>query len=114
MTTSDKPFNNAEVFFKREEDDRPVIPKRPPNLGARNVCAWCLQSFDLEKQERAIWERGRLRTNLKMADNGTELVCCDNCWSGAAGYAMFIHGRVVPPIDPEDIPNPLLKASISE
>ena len=46
-----------------------------------------------------------------MADNGTELVCCDNCWEGAIGARVLIHGRVVPS-DPNAVDNPLLRAAL--
>ena len=76
----------------------------------KNVCRWCLQLFDpAAQQPRTTQERGALRTHLHMADNGSELVCCDTCWPGAIGMQSFSHGRAVPCADPNEITNPLLR-----
>ena len=98
----------AQTFF-RPNDEAPRRPRLPTVLaeGDRNTCRWCLERFDVEKQERSITERGYLRTNLMMADNGSELVCCDQCFQGAIGARVLIHGRVVPG-DPSMVDNPLL------
>ena len=62
-------------------------------------------------QARSTPERGYLRTNLMMADNGSELVCCDACWQGAIGARTLIQGRVVPG-DPNVVDNPLLRSTL--
>lgn len=111
-----KPFSNAETFFEGAE--KPVAPgllsieayAKIDDPTDMRFCRWCLKPFDFSKQERTIRERGQIRTNLRMADNGSEIACCDDCWSGAAGQRVFIHGKEVPQPDPNDIPNPLLKA----
>lgn len=75
----------------------------------RVTCRWCLNKFDVTQQQRSNSERGYLRTNLKMADYGRELVCCEACWQGAIGARTLIMGRVVPG-NPESVDNPLLRA----
>jgi hypothetical protein len=76
----------------------------------RTICRWCLEPFDVSKQVKSSRARGYLRTHLRMADNGTELVCCDKCWQGAIGARTWTNGNVIP-ADPNEIPNPLLRAS---
>lgn len=94
---------------------RPVEVPRPPHVAtldpdARNLCRWCLERFDPQMQkERSIWERGQLRTNLKMHDNGSELVICDNCWD-AIQVPQFVRGQTIDSFgNPEVIPNLLLR-----
>ena len=101
------PFTPSPLF-------RCDAPERLPNIhvpaeGDRNTCRWCLKRFDMTQQERSTPERGYLRTNLKMSDNGTELVCCDACWQGAIGARTLMMGRVVPG-DPTAIDNQLLRS----
>lgn len=97
-TSTSLSVEQARIRLQRlEEDDR-------------TICRWCLERFDSARQQpRTTWERGQLRTRLKMADNGSELVICDNCWHGARGSAVFMHGQAVPTQDPEIIPNLLLR-----
>lgn len=112
-----KPFSNAETFFK--EASAPLEFRFPRILPVddsdRSVCRWCLQKFDESKcLPRSIAERGYMRTRLKIADNGQELICCDNCWQGACGYpspaATRGFGQIIPTPDVNEIPNPLLRA----
>src|SRR5271155_3737944 len=102
----------TQVFFKQEDQMTPTIGRRlPPDLDNPNTCRWCLQRFDpAAQQPRTTWERGQLRTRLKMADNGSELIICDNCWPAAYGYSALMVGQPVAGSDPEVIPNPLLRA----
>jgi len=104
------PFSNAGQLFQQAGDAclQPVFSA--PDIGAENrtTCRWCLNPFDVSQQHRSTPERGYLRTNLRMADNGSELVCCDECWQGAIGTRVWTHGRVVPS-DPSVIDNPLLR-----
>jgi len=82
------------------------------DINDRTVCRWCLRKFDpAQQQPRTTAERGALRTRLHMADNGSELVICDNCWPGAMGHAHFVHGQAVPCADPTVVPNLLLRQS---
>ena len=107
------PFSSAHPFFRPDETELRRMPRLiAPEPGDRNTCRWCLEKFDVTQQVRSTRERGALRTGLKMADDGTELVCCDACWQGANyGSKTLIQGRVVP-ADPEAIDNPLLRASL--
>ena len=108
------PFTAAHTLFQAPEPQHP--PKVDPAVanaaigqsGDRVTCRWCLHPFDAREQQRAIWERGRLRTNLMMADNGSELVCCDACWPGAFGQPTLMMGKVVPG-DPNQVGNMLLR-----
>lgn len=106
------PFSNSAQFFKQDAPDTRPSNIRPPVEGDRNTCRWCMEKFDVSMQERSTSERGYLRTNLKMADNGSEIVACDNCWQGAIGARSLMMGRVVPS-DPNVIDNPLLRASVA-
>jgi hypothetical protein len=106
------PLTSAAQTFFRPNDEEPRRPRLPTALadGDRVTCRWCLEKFDPSEQVRSTPERGYLRTNLMMADDGSELVCCDACWQGAIGARVLIQGRVVPG-DPNVIDNPLLRAA---
>lgn len=103
---------SAQTFFRTDapEPRQPNIV--PPADGDRNTCRWCLERFDVTQQGRSTPERGYLRTNLKMSDSGSELVCCDQCWQGAIGARTLMMGRVVPS-DPNVVDNPLLRALVA-
>jgi hypothetical protein len=58
--------------------------------------AFADEVVDVSKQVKSIRERGYRRTHLRMADNGTELVCCDNCWQGAIAARTWSNGNVIP------------------
>ena len=49
----------------------------------RRFCRSCLQPIFSEEQ-RITAERGALRARLMMADNGSEVAVCDNCWGPRA------------------------------
>lgn len=103
------PLNaSAQTFFRTDAPEQRPPNLIPPDGGDRNTCRWCLERFDVTMQERSTPERGYLRTNLKMADTGSELVCCDACWPSAIGARTLMMGRVVP-ADPNIIDNPLLR-----
>ena len=105
---TDLPIGKSNLPFQSAPDERPQTIR--DFIMTPNTCGWCLERFDPERSApRTTAERGQLRTRLMMADNGTELAVCDNCWSGANGFATFIHGKVVPCADPNEIPNLLLK-----
>ena len=105
-------MNAAQIFFASVAAEEPPLP---PRIGAidindRIICRWCLRKFDPQQQKpRTIAERGALRTRLAMADNGSELVICDNCWPGAMGGPTFLHGQAVICADPNIVPNALLR-----
>jgi hypothetical protein len=102
---------STEIFFRPPDINPSARRITTPVELTPNTCRWCLQQFDpAGQQPRTTWERGQLRTRLMMADNGSELIICDNCWHGAFGSATFIHGQAVPCSDPNEIPNPLLRA----
>jgi hypothetical protein len=103
------PHDEGPRSLTREQIER---TEQAVATGDRHTCRWCLEKFDVEKQEHSTPERGYLRTNLRMADDGRELVCCDACWQGAIGAKVLIHGRVVPG-DPNVVDNPLLRASVA-
>lgn len=110
----DVPFTPGNAFLRAGEE--PQFPPRPHLEGQitdadRNTCRWCLEKFDVEKQIKSTPERGYLRTNLFMADNGTELVCCDNCWQGAIGARVWSNGKITPE-PPTEVSNPLLRQSM--
>jgi hypothetical protein len=70
----------------------------------KGICRWCLKHFDpYTAKPRTTWERGQLRTRLKMADNGSELVICDGCWDSVY-YPYFTMGGVPQKSDPEHVP----------
>lgn len=105
--------SSTQTFFAAsataEPEQRPRI-QGPIDINDRTICRWCLRKFDIERAlPRQIRERGQLRTNLKMSDNGSELVICDDCWPGAYGYLSVTMGQLIPTPDPNVIPNPLLR-----
>jgi len=109
------PVSSGAAFFRGVDEEVKIPVSRMHLEGGfsaphekRNVCRWCLNVFDPDKQERSTRERGALRSHLMMADNGSEIVCCDNCWQGAIGAKTLMAGRVVPCEDPNEIPNILL------
>lgn len=104
----------AQTFFRPREEEPYRLKNAAPSIAAgdRNTCRWCLEKFDYEQQVHSTPERGYLRTNLMMADDGSELRCCSECWQGAIGAKVLIHGRVVPS-DPNVIDNLLLRATSS-
>jgi hypothetical protein len=121
------PFNNsAQMFFheasapevKQALTEAEIARVRDALISEgqeRRTCRWCFRPFDPASQRtKTIAERGYLRTNLRMADNGTELVCCDDCWPGAIGYRTLMGNQVVPCSDPNAIPNPLLRLSLEQ
>jgi hypothetical protein len=78
----------------------------------RNICRWCLEKFDPGMAKpRTTWERGQLRTKLKMADDGSELVICDRCWD-AVFYQHFTMGGSPQHHEPEIVPNLLLRETL--
>jgi len=110
------PFAPSPLLMEPEpksEAELAILKRPPPDITEyhnRTTCRWCLEPFDPTlAKDRTIWERGRLRTNLMMHDNGNELVICDNCWAGAFGYKQRIMHQQVPCDDPTVIPNPLLR-----
>jgi len=113
---SDPITNSGQMFFRNDTQERgPEQPthERIEQIAAaiaendRVTCRWCFERFDVELQVRSIRERGYLRSNLFMLDQGREVVCCSECWQGAIGARVLIQGRVVPG-DPNVIDNPLL------
>lgn len=113
---SEKPFSNAAAFFKEAAAPsfRParLLPDEA-NPSDRRICRWCLQPI-FDEPQKTMQERGELRANLKMPDNGSEIACCANCWDAAAGGRCFVHGKEVPAADPFEIPNPLLRALVEK
>jgi hypothetical protein len=116
---SNIPFDSSSTFFRSSDEESHSL--HMPRVYAtsfaphedKKVCRWCLEVFDPEKQQhRSTRERGALRSNLMMADNGSELVCCDNCWQGAFGAKTLMHGVMTPCEDPTEIPNILLRGAI--
>lgn len=97
-----------DFFAATAENQRPRVG--PIDINDRTICRWCKRKFDPDQQKpRSIAERGELRRRLMMADNGSELVICDNCWPGAAGDCHVMHGILVPCADPTVVPNLLLR-----
>lgn len=97
-------------FFAAAGAEKPRPRVGTIDIHDRTTCRWCLQKFDPERAKpRPTIERGALRTRLMMADNGSELVICDDCWDGATGTPQLIQGRVVPG-DPHAV-LPLLQLS---
>lgn len=116
MTEPLKPFSNADTFFRKEHEAPKARFRFPPQINDpsdRRFCRWCLEPI-FEETPRSIHERGQIRTRLMMADNGSEIACCDNCWHGAIGAGYYVNGQVVPAQDPNEIPNPLLRKLVED
>jgi hypothetical protein len=102
---------SAQRFFaSASEPQNPKILAAMADPNARNLCMCCLEKFDpTTAMPRTIYERGQLRTHLKMPDQGYELPVCDNCWDTMTRWGTGMAGSLTCNKDPEIIPNPMLR-----